>query len=754
MMKAFPSPSLPSLHRLGSLLTLTGALCLCHESVAAPNIVNPDFDTAIGHVFTVSSGHADNGWYAPGDTSWNRSNVQGDYAVLRDPSVTAQITNLKSLLQVIYDGQSSTGAAGLVFEVVSNDDATDNDLVVEVYGLNTFSNGFTTGGNGVDSNAVRIGKLDTHIAGETFTRTRYYLPVDFESGYNYIVLKFTASLSNASSDLAIDAVEFIEPSSGTLPAFPFPQSVEYPNGLKPTNYNQVAQNKEVQETWENYRDTYFTQTDTWANGEWRVSRVNEGGDTVSEAVAYGMLFCVMMDNAENNTRPLFDGLYNYYLRRLNSNGLMNWHIDPPVSGVLEDPYTVDIADASDADQDVALALVFADRQWGSTDGIPYFDQAKIIINRLEQKICRANSYDLFQTGSKADGNEWQNISYYSPAWYRVFANVTGSNYWVNSVIPSCYGEIGHFYDNNAYDARGLVPEYHDPYDYSEATGFANRPPNSYDYTYNACRIAWRIGTDFLWYGTNNDDLAYYSSYAIAEFMEDTTADEPRDITTYSIPDGAQQTYYNVLTFTAPVGVAAMVSSSFNSWRNHIYTDLATYYQGSQHEAYYARSLQLLSLLTMTGNFPNLWERVPSLINEGSFEDGGAAWNFPANAYVASYNMNSGNYSARMNAVGAWTAISQTVSVAPSTQYECSGYLRTLNLDSGESARIRVRWLDSSGGVINTISVGSIGPNEFYTYVDTLATSPSNAQSARIELILTASTSGTAYFDDIRLRLPY
>ncbi len=755
-MKLVPSSSLPSLfNQCAWLVPVLAILSLTSIAQAVPSVVNPNFDSSISNTYTVNSSHAGNGWYAPGDTSWSRYLIQDGNAAVRDPNITAQVANKKSLLQVINDGQSTTGGAGFIFSVLSDDAGSANELVVEVYGVNSFSSGFTTGGNAVDGNAVLLGMLNTYLAGQEFTRTRYYMPVDFESGYNYIVLKFTAKLTNTSSVLAVDSVSFVTPTNGTLPTFPFPQAVEYPYGFKPSNYNQVSQNKHVQDTWENFQDTYFTQTDTVYDGEWRVSRVNQGDDTVSEGIGYGMLFCVLMDNAENNTRPLFDGLYNYYLRRLNSNGLMNWQYARDEYDNLPAPYTTDKADAADADEDVALALVFAHLQWGSDDGIPYLDQARILINRLEDKVCKANSYNLFQSGSKATGDYWQNISYYAPAWYRVFASVTGSTYWTSTVIPSCYTEIEYFYDNNDYDARGLVPDWHDPRDYGPATSHPNYSTGkiAYEHKYDACRVGWRIGTDYLWYGTTSDALAYDSPYAIAEYLEDITSNDPTDITTYSIPAGTKLTNYNVTSLTAPVGVAAMVSSNFTSWRNQIYTALVTEYQQPDYDAYFARCLQLLSMLTMTGNFPNLWEREPSLIDDGGFEEGGTAWSFPANAYIASYNMNSGNYSARMNGNGAWSTIGQSVAVSANTEYECTGYLRTLGLDASASAKIRIRWYNSSWGLLGTSPVGEIGPNDFYTYKKALVTSPTNAAIARVELVITASTSGTAYFDDIRLRHP-
>ena len=58
-------------------------------------------------------------------------------------------------------------------------------------------------------------------------------------------------------------------------------------------------------------------------------------------------------------KTLFDGLWLYYKDNLNSNGVMNWKING-CSGVNG------ANGATDAELDVAFALIVADYQWAST----------------------------------------------------------------------------------------------------------------------------------------------------------------------------------------------------------------------------------------------------------------------------------------------------------------------------------------------------------------------------------------------------
>ncbi|MFW6210704.1 MAG: glycosyl hydrolase family 8, partial [bacterium] len=131
--------------------------------------------------------------------------------------------------------------------------------------------------------------------------------------------------------------------------YPFPQNVDYPYGLKPTNYTDAEMNQHVQDWWEKWSAKYLTQEDC-APDEWRVIRHETGKsihkdcqetDTVSEGIGYGMIVCVYMSSSTNNTKQYFDGMWNFYKNNMNENGLMNWQV----------PYCDSAGAATDADED-------------------------------------------------------------------------------------------------------------------------------------------------------------------------------------------------------------------------------------------------------------------------------------------------------------------------------------------------------------------------------------------------------------------
>src|SRR4029079_10933497 len=85
-------------------------------------------------------------------------------------------------------------------------------------------------------------------------------------------------------------------------------------------------------------------------GTLRVQRPENANDTVSEGIAYGLLFAVYF-----NDKTTFDGLWAYAQRFLDPSGLMNWHIN--AGGTVAGANS-----ATDSDEDMAFALVMADKQ--------------------------------------------------------------------------------------------------------------------------------------------------------------------------------------------------------------------------------------------------------------------------------------------------------------------------------------------------------------------------------------------------------
>ena len=95
---------------------------------------------------------------------------------------------------------------------------------------------------------------------------------------------------------------------------------------------------------------------TFASGG-KVIRPENGNDTVSEGIAYGMLIAVNF-----NDQALFDSLYTYWKAHATAGSLMTWCI--PAGAV---SCSASGGSATDADEDAAYALLMADKAgWGGT----------------------------------------------------------------------------------------------------------------------------------------------------------------------------------------------------------------------------------------------------------------------------------------------------------------------------------------------------------------------------------------------------
>ena len=201
------------------------------------------------------------------------------------------------------------------------------------------------------------------------------------------------------------------------------------------------------------------------DGSMRVQRPSDGNDTVSEGISYGMLFAVYM-----NDKATFDAIWKYEQKHLNTHGLMNWHIS---SGGT----TAGANSATDADEDMAFALVMADKQWGG-----YATTATTMLTTVAM-------YDFGTDGTIKGGDFYVavNPSYIAPAFYRVFAayvtDATQRTRWM-TILDKSYEILGMVQNTTS----GLVPDW------------SAGPATNTSYGYDATRTPFRIALDYCWSG--------------------------------------------------------------------------------------------------------------------------------------------------------------------------------------------------------------------------------------------------------------
>lgn len=208
------------------------------------------------------------------------------------------------------------------------------------------------------------------------------------------------------------------------------------------------------------------------------SQANDSGDhAVSEGIGYGMLMAVVQ-----NDQATFDLIFAAAEREMWNGKSYDWKIS--TSGAVTGANA-----ATDADEDIAYALILADGlqregKWKATD--TYGRKAQVLINNIFDYMT-VNGY--LKPGDVFGGPQELNLSYFAPAYYRVFDSYETTPHDWKKVIDKQYEILL----SVAKKYNGLVPDWSD--EFGNATG--GRP---WKMTYDAIRTPWRIAMDALWFG--------------------------------------------------------------------------------------------------------------------------------------------------------------------------------------------------------------------------------------------------------------
>jgi endo-1,4-beta-D-glucanase Y len=307
-------------------------------------------------------------------------------------------------------------------------------------------------------------------------------------------------------------------------------------------------------------------TGVGARGALRVRRPEDQDDTVSEAIAYGMLIA-----AYHGDREIFDGLWAYARAHSNGNGLMHWKVN-------SEGRVVGSGAASDADEDMAIALIVADKLWGK----PYGTSAKKLINAIYDFEIEPGTY-VMKPGDGWGGTPVTNPSYFDPAYFKVFAEYTGNKKWIN-VVDKAYRMLDLVSGHN--QGTGLIPDW-------MTAGAGPAKGQSYDYKWDATRVPLRLARDAVWFC---EPRAQKLLTPLNEFF--------RKQGPYTIGDGyklngTKFSSIHAAAFVGPVAASSLISDDA-TFRKTLWTDLVKRWG----DGYYSNHLRHLSILFVTGLFPN------------------------------------------------------------------------------------------------------------------------------------------------------
>jgi endoglucanase len=251
--------------------------------------------------------------------------------------------------------------------------------------------------------------------------------------------------------------------------FPFPQNVKYPYGVQSTNVS----NDLVRSWYENWKKKHLVD----CSGNIMPSADSTSSSKV-EAQGFAMVAVAYMGD-----KDVFDKLYEFYKSKTSSCGLSGWRTN--CSGVQ------DSGAATDGDIDVACGLVVAHWQWPSAG---YDAKAKSLLTSLRKMLLECSGkwtvYPGCSGNSPWGGCNETDISYYTPAFFRYFAKISGDETWTKLA-----DDTQKIRDAAANASTGLVP------DWQSVSGTAGSGSRSGGFGFDAIRAPYKQCLDYLWHGT-------------------------------------------------------------------------------------------------------------------------------------------------------------------------------------------------------------------------------------------------------------
>ena len=368
-------------------------------------------------------------------------------------------------------------------------------------------------------------------------------------------------------------------------SYVFPQNTTYSYGRKPASPN----SQDAMDSYNYWKTNFVTSSgacgyrrviwDYYAGGRGATDR----SSTVSEGIGYGMLLA-----AYAGDQSLFSDLWNYYKVNRNGNGVMNWQIQN--CGV------VGAGGATDAEVDVAMALVVASYQWQSN---AYLNDAKSLISVIRNKEFEGS---IQKPGDNFGGSALVNPSYFAPAYYKVFKTLEPAyaSFW-DAAVTKGYQIIAAADKNN----NGLVP------DWCDANGNYSNLANAYEgqgrnFIYDAVRTPFRSAIDVLWFGSA--DGATYCTKLIDWAYNNHNGGTQSLGSSYNAT-GSKLDASHSNTFVGCFSIAAMAadatkgthsSANYLSFLNNGYTDNRNTNPG--YGQYFNATFKVISQFVMTGNF--------------------------------------------------------------------------------------------------------------------------------------------------------
>ncbi|HKB55239.1 MAG TPA: glycosyl hydrolase family 8 [Ramlibacter sp.] len=511
-----------------------------------------------------------------------------------------------------------------------------------------------------------------------------------------------AAPSGSTNTSAASAPDTRIAAAASGPGYPFgSRLVPYATGTKPTQSN-AAMDALLTKQYDAWKAARIVSANSVVAGGYADQFSNTAYLCVSEGMGYAMLLAVLFAGHDPQAQQLFDGLlsvvrtrYAYAMVPFDPSGkyLMDWRVNADGTSAGGG------WNAMDGDLDIAMALLMADKQWGSTGTWNYLQEGKNTIGALKHfnMAPDGTTKGLAKAGVSRTSD-------YMIGHFRAFQAATGDSFWSTAVDRAYF--LANLMQTSFSPAAGLIPDFivntdtGSPIPSPGYMGDGDAYEN--DYWWNACRNPWRYATDYL---QSADSRWKTVTGRLVNFFKGKADAAGGDVTVigsgYSL-DGATVSGGSDASYMAPLMLGGCIDASYQTFVDALWNWNASHLT----TGYYDSEIQLLSMVVASGNW---W--TPGAAGAGTQSQpqtstaAGAAGNILVNGNfangLANWN-NWGNSQVVAGAVQVGTAaggVAQDIAseLTPGSTYQLTA---TANISAvAEGAWIGVKLMDRNGNVL-------------------------------------------------------
>jgi endo-1,4-beta-D-glucanase Y len=236
--------------------------------------------------------------------------------------------------------------------------------------------------------------------------------------------------------------------------------------------------------------------------------------------------------------------------------LMDWKFRSFVYGPLGDGK----GSATDADLDIATALVLGSEKWGDTQML---EAAQGIMKDIwdweinpDNLLIRPGNTTMWAT----DGADNFNPSYFSPVAFRIFAKYDNdaSHRWLDAL------DANYNWLTKISDGGYLVPDWTNSEGVPTLPANKSGPDSYYKYYLESVRVPWRLAWDYGWFGEARAKAILDN---MAGEIKDLTGSDPSQITgSYDYETGAGSAAgAAAMAFQASLCAVGMANAENQGW---------------------------------------------------------------------------------------------------------------------------------------------------------------------------------------------